>query len=322
MLIGVVAAACSVDPGYKGRQSGEWIQQLSESSAERRAQAADALGEVLALSPKYRPAVDALLRALTDTSDIVRIAAGSALAKPGVPAEGAVPGLIAAAGDSAHSFTRVQAVQILGTLARTMPPRAAQTQAPRLAAALSAALGDPNAEVRARAADGLSLMGPAARQSPATIPALVGLARDPDPRLRFRALEALANAEAPADVAVRIHERALADSSTTVRVVAAFSLGRLGAPAGAAGPALAAALRDADAQVRVAAAVALGMIGPPAGAAEAALRRARADPDPAVRREATHSLTQFHQRGGQDPRAPEPTLQEKCLNAPRGTPGC
>ena len=79
-----LVAGCEADPGHGGRASREWIEQLRQGDAKEREDAAVALGNVLAVNPKLERPVTALVAALADTIDAVRVAASSALAQPGV----------------------------------------------------------------------------------------------------------------------------------------------------------------------------------------------------------------------------------------------
>lgn len=322
--LGTALAACDgADPGYGGRSSREWIRQLDDTNALVREDAVDALGRVLAINPSQREAVRALIKALDDTSDAVRLGAGLALAKEGVRAEGAVPGLAAAARDSAHPRVRARALEILGRLTHSLPAHNATTVGLPIATALGTALDDPDPTVRMTALAALGEMRrSAAAAAPTITPRLLRLARDVDPQVRLGALTALAALPAPSDVVVANTVRMLTDSAGRVRVGAADVLRSLGDSASSATPALVKALHDRDPDVRRAVAVALGYVMPSTDApATAALSEARADPDGAVRLEAGHALTRFHQRGGQDPLPPEPSRAKLCRRTP-SMPGC
>lgn len=108
--------ACGADPGYGGRSTTEWIRTLDDSSAARRTEAAVALGRVLDIDSQARGAVPALIGALADSVDAVRMAAASSLSAHGARAQGAIPGVHRALHDSAHAIVRAQAAIILGNL--------------------------------------------------------------------------------------------------------------------------------------------------------------------------------------------------------------
>lgn len=332
---GVLAVACclalamgtscgSADPGYQGRTTKSWIEQLGRPDMDAREEAVDALGRVLAISPNQGEAVDALIRTLADTSDVLRVDAALALAKEGVHAEGAIPGLAAVSRDSAHPRVRRIAFETLGRLTHSLPPHHADSIAASIAHALAPGLDDPDPSVRMTALAALGGMRRAAAAAvPALAPRLVALTRDVDPAVRLAALAALAALPAPSSELTAHAVRMLADSAGRVRVGAVSVLQSLGPDAWSATPALVHVLLDRDPDVRRAAAVALGDVMPAHDAAATdALRRAQSDPDAAVRQEAAHSLTRFHQRGGLDPRPPEPTRFELCRSKPPGTPGC
>jgi HEAT repeat protein len=328
------ATACGgSDPGYGGVTSKDWIGRLADANPARRVEAADALGHVLAINPRVPGVVEALVRALGDTVDGVRLAAAGALTKEDVRAPDAVPGLAAALADSAHANVRAEAVRVLGTVlfrvvavrptrlgARAGEPPDTGVMA-RGVDALLGAVHDRDLRVRTAAVEALGALGPrAAAAASRVLPTLVELARAPAPGLRLAAIEALRKVGAPPSVLLPVVRPAVADSAVAVRLAAVDVLGALGPAAVAAVPELVRGLRDRDPAVRATAAVALGLVGPER--AEGPLRAALADPDAAVRREAAHALDTFHRRGGQDTPPPEPSKAEKCLSAPVRTPGC
>ena len=182
LVLFVAPGACSSDPGHGGRTAEEWIAQLETSpdSMQRRS-AADALGRILEIRPGSARVTAALVRALADTSDEVRLAAGTALVQdrrlPGV----AVPGLVRALGDSAHEHTREHAAELLGS---TTP-----ADAPEATRGLMAALDDPEPGVRDAAVGSLVKI---ASRAPTTITALRQLANSGSPLARAEARRALA----------------------------------------------------------------------------------------------------------------------------------
>lgn len=309
VVAAMVAAGCDADPGYQGRSSREWITQLADTAAAGRADAAYALGRSLALQPNAPAVVDALVGALADTSDAVRVAAAAALSNAGRRASAAAPGVARLLADSAHPHVRRQAVVVL----RALGSASAGASVP----ALTPVLRDPDPEVRRAAAEALGSLGAAAV---AATPGLAALTTDPNPDVRLRALEAVGRV-APGSEAAAPLARALSDPVPAVRAAAAGAIGHLRDRAAPAVPALITAMRDSAPHVRAAAAVALGLTDPVRG--EAALRAARRDPDPLVRREAEHALSAVHQRGGQDEAPSEPTADERCPpGAGRTRAGC
>lgn len=323
----VALGACNADPGYGGRSSDEWISQLSQRDVDGRVDAALALGKVLALQPNAPRVIRALVVALADTNDEVRVTAADGLrnaARGGERvqaslARNAVPGIVAILGDSQHVAVRRDAARILGTLGATA---AAATVEP-----LSRALKDPAPDVRREAALALSGLGETARLA---VPRLLEASLDPDVDMRGIVLRALAASAESTSVVGPALIRGLRDSSAMVRAAVATGLGQRSAPGiraldGPAGSkvlpirALRAATRDPVIEVRLAAVTALGLLGDSTGRPD--IERALADPDSAVRREAAHALTALHRRGGRDPSLPEPSLFELCRSNPRW-PGC
>ena len=313
LVIGLHAVACGEsDPGFEGRPSEHWIAQLSYTSSMERAAAANALGGVLRLNPKYSPALDALIRALADTADAVRVAAAAALAREGVRAPGAVPGLITVLGDSAHPEVRAHGARVLGTVLAQLAQRrrrggaADDTVAMRAGIeALVSAAADSDVRVRVAVARGLGGLGPAGvTVSPRVRLILAAFAESPVADLRAAGLQGLVNSGAPATLVVPAARSALGDSASSVRLTAARALERFGAEAKAAIPELVRTLSDQNAFVRSASASAIGEIGPEL--ARAPLERALRDPSSSVRQEAAHALEGFHRAGNEDPPPDEP----------------
>ena len=202
--------------------------------------------------------------------------------------------------------------------ARALGERPADQHA-AAAAALFGALGDERETVRAQAARSLSQL----TLAPASVPALVGALRSPDPYVssfaawtlggmgpaaaeavpalvealereegfgRGGAAAALAKMGAAAEAAVPSLARALASPDGDRRWKAARTLGRIGKPARPSVPALARALTDDNEYVRTQAARALGRIGASEREAVAALERAAHDGDEAVQKAAREAL--------------------------------
>ncbi|GLC28204.1 HEAT repeat domain-containing protein [Roseisolibacter agri] len=324
------SAGCYTDPGYKGRPSDAWIAQLAAPGLDGRLDAAAALGEVLRLQPNAPKVVTALVAALADTSDPVRVAAASAIRHAGRGGgrvreqlqRDAVPAVAALLADSAHPVVRTQAVAVL----RDFGPDAAPTSAPALAGALS----DPDPFVRRPAAEALGALGEAAQLVAASLARAA--TRDGDFRVRRAAAHALALVGGPPGTVGPALVGALRDTVELVREAAAEGMGQRGADglsewtvpaaAGAGDPMAmlrATATADPNPRVRIAAVTALGLVGD--RASRPALRQALADRDATVRREAEHALSALHRRGGQDPGMEEPSRADLCRSNPGG-PGC
>lgn len=179
---GHALAACSgSDPGYKGRSSREWIAALHSSDSLARRDAAFALGRVLAINPRASGVVDALVGALGDSSDAVRLEAGNSLLRDRRLNDAAVPGLVEALGDSLHTHTREHSASLLGYASAAAAPRAV----PPLAGVLAR---DPDAGVRVAAATALGQLG--TRTSDA-LPALQRALGDSSAAVRAVARDAL-----------------------------------------------------------------------------------------------------------------------------------
>lgn len=320
-----VLQGCQVDPGYGGRTSAEWAGQLRDAPAREREQAARALGTVLSLSPRLTAPTTALIAALSDTVDAVRVAAAQALAQPGVRVQAATGAALGAMlADSAHAAVRIQAVRALGVLARNAVDSLARRDMERVILPLHR---DPDAAVRAAVAatltDALTAApGPSRRQEIEAV--LEILARDTMQAPRAAALGGLALAMSPRAVpAVR---QAARDASPVIRALAAGALGRVTNDVTMSDAVMASLLElvtDSATAVRLAAVQALGTrtaAHPPA--VDAALRVASRDTNALVQREALHALSRFHARGGKDPAGPEPTLAERCAQLPPRTRGC
>ena len=313
LVTAAALAACGEsDPGYNGRPSEDWIRQLDNPDPSERAFAASALGNVVRLNPAYAPAVHALIRALGDTADDVRVAAASALAREGVRAPDAVPGLIAVLGDTAHAEVRAHGARVLGAVLGQFGSRRRQSDATADSVAfgqgvdaLVSATADRDDRVRIAAAQGLGRLGPkgaaASRRVQSTLAALVTA---PDAELRVASLQGYANSGAPPALVVRIARAALADPQADVRLAAVRVLEHLGPSAKAAVPELVRTLSDSNAFIRSASASAIGEIGPEL--ATDALKRASRDPVALVRQEAAHALEGYHRRGSEDPPPEEP----------------
>lgn len=274
----IILGACQADPGHGGRSSRDWIAALEDSSVAVRIGATDALRNILRVRPNSPEVVRALIDALGDTVDAVRMSAAFALTSAGVRGEGAVPGLHDALHDTAHATVRWQAAMILGSLG----PSAGQTSVP----VLTEALADPDPQVRAAAAEALGHIG---QLSEPALSKLYILLRDTDADVRRKAVEALPNISRDTSM-IGLLIGALSDSAPEVRRSAVTALGALGTPTDRVIDALAHALTDSWAAVRAAAALALAQIGPAARASRNALLAARQDSSAQVRRVAEDAL--------------------------------
>ena len=147
---------------------------------------------------------DSLASALSDPDDDVRLAAASALAKRD-------PATLRTALDDVHPAVRATSAAAL--LASDVRARGT----------LDALLRSGDPELRLIAVRGLERAGGAAAAE-----AIVGLATDPDPRLRAAAVRAL---PAMGAAALPLLDGALRDANRAVRLASADALVRLGTPA-------------------------------------------------------------------------------------------
>lgn len=311
-----LVAGCQADPGHQGRASREWIEQLREGDATEREDAAVALGKVLAVNPKLDRPVTALVAALADTIDAVRVAASVALAQPGVVAMDALSGLAQMLTDSVHASVRVQGVRAIGRLLSVSAP----AERSMLLAAVVPSHRDGDAAVRAALADALGKIASSVTTDTIVQQTLETLVGDSVATTRLRAVEALGVLPALARRAAL--QRALQDSSAAIRHVAVLQLRRDTLVLAELQAQLFELLADSSATVRLAAVRALGSLSMARSPnVTAALRARLTDVDSAIRTEAFHAITRFHAQGGRDA-SREPTLLERCEQLPPRTRGC
>ncbi|MFE9499734.1 fumarate reductase/succinate dehydrogenase flavoprotein subunit [Streptomyces collinus] len=241
---------------------------LTDTDASVRAAAAASLrelAETLAADPLLR---DRLVGALSGTDPVVRAAALDILRGLRAGDED----LFAALLSDPDGGVRGAAVRALVSVDAT-------------AAVARAAAAEPSREVRVTIAKALAGTGPAADPE-VLLPALTGLAGDPDALVRAAAYEALGATGCPGPLAAHA-EAALSDPAWQVRAGAATALAA--ADPGVAVPALAKAVSDPNADVRKAAVLALTRHRG-SDDARAALATATADSDADVRAYAGRAL--------------------------------
>jgi HEAT repeat protein len=149
-------------------------------------------------------------------------------------------------------------------------------------------LEDPNPKRRAKAAQDLADLGPAARIA---VSSLVKVLKDTDETARRLARQALSNIGAPEKTDVTMLRDALKDTNLEVRIYASEALGLIGPNAQSAASALLDVLKDSDPQVRQNAARSLGQIDADAQTALPALKEVLKDADVGVRTAAAEALT-------------------------------
>lgn len=123
--------------------------------------------------------------------------------------------------DSRDAGTRLRAAKSLGGL---------KAEAAEAVPALTAAMADPDAEVRRAAVAAVRLIRPSARPSAEMVQAVVADLKDPDDGVRLLAVRSLGRFGAAAAAAVPAVEAMLADPDRDVRRAAADALVRLSLP--------------------------------------------------------------------------------------------
>ena len=108
LVFSVAALACSeADSARKEKPTQAWISQLGDSSAVRRQEAADALGQ---LGSKAAAAIPDLVRAVADTNPFVR---GSAVRAIGLISPEAATDVLRRALEDPHAAVRAEATHAL-----------------------------------------------------------------------------------------------------------------------------------------------------------------------------------------------------------------
>lgn len=286
-LFALAALGCRGDLRYEGRSVSEWIDALAAPDTAEQKRAASALGRILSVHPKTPRAVPALVRAISDTNDGVRMTAARALSdvEQGRLPRDAVPGVIRALHDTAHAEVRAQAAGLLGHVPAD--------EAPRVVAELAEAAGNSAADVRAAAVMALEHIGAPAVAVGA--PAVRRALADSDRYVHTTAVLALAGLGlAPSDGDVPLLARALQEKPALVREKAASALARGRDVPAAVIWDLVRTLGDPEPEVRRAAANALGQLAG-RGSADREhvlvhLRHRLRDSDATVRDEARKAL--------------------------------
>lgn len=246
-------------PEYDGRSLEAWLIALASLDYRERQEADRALRT---LGPE---AVPTLIRALTMRETTLVLAWRFVRERLPPPPSPRLP----------EARIRVQAARLLGSLGPAALPSVP---------ALIDQLNDPESEVARAAAAALRRIGPLAvprliealsHRDPGirraavgllssrpdfgddviqSLPAVIRMLEDSDPRARAAAAEALEKLPARQTAAIEALERSLGDPSSTVRSAAASALGNLGSTADARAGKLEPLLTDPDGLVRVAAA--------------------------------------------------------------------
>ena len=234
------------------RRAAELVGMLQVPAAEQRLQATNELGFLRAAAADTEGTVAALVRALRDEYEPVRINAAYALGAIGAPAQPPLLQLIAE--DAAFfEFDPVTHISIAAHALGAMGAAAVEPLAERLTA---------DAEhTRAWAAYALGEIG---RPAAAALPRVLAAARDASPNVRRHALSAAGIIAQPADgVEEALVERLACEADGELRQYVLQALLRIGPTSAAGIPALAAALGDDDGYVAAYAAEQLFRTGSP-----------------------------------------------------------
>ena len=241
-------------PGERGQRltAGALIDRLQEPVAEHRLQAANELGFLRGAGGDGEAVVAALVRALRDDYEPVRLNAAYALGAVGAPAQAPLLELLAA-DEAFYEFDPVTHVSIAAHALGAMGAAAVAPLAERLTAA--------GEHTRAWAAYALGEIG---RPAAGALPRLLAAAGDPAPNVRRHALSAIGIIAAPADgIEEALLERLQREPESELRQYVLQALFRIGPTGGAGVAALAAALDDADGYVGAYAAEQLFRTGTP-----------------------------------------------------------
>lgn len=198
------------------------------------------------LLPGLRAALPALVKAVHDSDERVRLTAMDVLETLGSEAASAVPALSEAL-EAKSRFVRWAAARTLGKIGPVGKIASAVPGLTRL-------LEDPDLDVRLTAAGSLERLGPVAAMA---VPSLTKSVGSSDAVLRIAAIRAVVGIGTDAVPALPAVASTLADADPRVRKTAAEALGRFGPAARSAVEALTKALDDADGDVRKAASDAL-----------------------------------------------------------------
>lgn len=234
-------------------------------------------------------AVPGFIQALHDKDENIRCQAANNLmfVRPAEAARPAVPALLAAARDKDPRL-RDRALEPLSLI---------DPGDREVAAALVAALKDPNPEVQVHAAAAINNVARARRcDLRKFVPELIAAFKGRDTRMIGSLAETFGNMGPAAKDAIPSLIGVVMDGSDAVRPRVLEALGKIGPLDPAVIPVLVRTLEDPDRRVRWRAATALATIGPGARPAVPALIRALEDKDKAVRAFAAEALGQIGTR--------------------------
>ncbi|MCX8140265.1 MAG: HEAT repeat domain-containing protein [Gemmataceae bacterium] len=283
----LTARLAAQEPEYQGKKASLWLDMLAnDASVRKRALAAEAAGR-LWQEHRYTEALAGILRAVrVDRSAAVRLTAAQVLA--GLPERD----LRACTKELAEALSAEKDSRVRRELALLLA-RHEELARPAVPG-LVQALRDPQAAVRAAAAEALAVAGPEAKSAAAE---LVTLLRDSDPAVRRAAVRALGRIEPAGASAVADTLAALLpqEKDRELRWEIVLSLGLLQEKTPAVLQALHQLLQQEDGELRLRALRVLGSFKTAAqGSAADVLRLARSDPLKSVRQEAVHTFAALH----------------------------
>lgn len=230
-------------------------------------------------------AAPALAGSLADDDAAVRVSAAEALGKIGPASETAVEALLQSVKKDESPVVRAAAALALGEI---------KAGSPQAIDALVKKLKDDHPNVRSCAAIALGRIGPAAQES---VPALIKiLEKDPDGPFRAQAALALGSVAALPAKTIPTLILALKDRDVEVKKASCRGLANFGPQAAKAGDPLSELIRkDPDPSVKVCAAYALGRINPESKEVVPLLVDALKNGDAGVRALAAEALGQVYQ---------------------------
>lgn len=227
-----------------------------------------------AIDPAGSVAVPALVAALRDPDEYVRLGAIESLGGMGPKAKEAIPPLIASIERGAgFGLAEEPAYDRLSDAEIAALGRIGLASTEVMAVLFHHFKSHPgDASARVVAVRAMGELGPSAR---AGLPLIDEALHDLQPAVRCEAVEAVGHVSGVSAAAVSQLREALRDADGQVRSAAARTLGGLGPGAAAAVPSLVAALEDEDRWVQQAATEAIGRMGPEAEDAARALKSRR-----------------------------------------------
>ncbi len=264
VILNVTAGWCAEQPDLESL-----LRQLKDDSAERRAHAARAIGD---LRPKATTAVPALVLALKDANADVSVAAAYSLGDLGPDAKTAVPALVAALSDTRKaSWGSVPGGPATVDSAAWFALHEIGSHA---ATAVAPFLESKSSEHRALAAWVISAAGGGAEPF---VPKILALLSDDDQEVQYAAIDALGEMTLAPDATIPALITALDNEDITVRIRAAVAISKHGSAASRAVAALTEQLRHDNSTLRGFAAYSLGRLGAAARPALPELRRLAED---------------------------------------------